>query len=367
MRKVLLILFLSVFFSKSFYAKKKDCLNIKIQPVDSIGIDSSKNTNVHPVKIFYELLGSSVWMSLNYQQTIFSKNRYSLDFLTGINNWEFSEFDITNSHYFLLNRFSNKSKSFFIEFGPGFKLGGSLGERKLGYDFSWNTSIMKVFQNNLFIKFNTTFSLSYFYKLYSDPNNEATYSYGYASFPIGLSLGYRFGNSKTSSNKNKNIEAELPKNIIAVNSILGLSYERLIFRKNNNALYLSVNPNFYVFKKYDVSEKTGFILLDRNFINYVQQINLAISTELGVGHTYYKEKFSIYDEMFTINTSQINLNMGIRIIPLNHFIIKINYSPAIWASNYNLTYNYNYIYNQLNHHHDYQIANKFFITLGFSW
>jgi hypothetical protein len=154
---------------------------------------------------------------------------------------------------------------------------------------------------------------------------------------------------------------------MGINSILGLSYDRLIFKKYNHALYLSVNPNFYVLKKYDISEKTGFTLFDRNFINYVQQINSTFNTEFGIGYTYYEEKFSIFDEMVSINTNLINMNMGIRIMPTNHFIIKINYSPAIWASNYNFTYNYNYLYNQLDKNHDYQIANKFFITLGYAW
>jgi len=366
MRKILLILFLFIFNNSFIYSNNIDYSGKRIHPGDTTKVDSIKSINIRPVNIFYELLGSSIWMSLNYQQTIFSKKRYTLDFLTGINNWEFSEFDIINSHFFLLNRFSNKTKRFFIEFGPGLKLGGSLGDRRLGYDISWSTSIMKVFKNNLFIKFNTTFSTSFLYKIPEDPNSEATFTYGYASFPIGLSFGYRFADDNINKILN-NIKTVLPRNVIGINSILGLSYERLLYQKNNNAWYLSVNPNFYVFKKYDVSEKTGFLLLDRNFINYVQQVKSLISTEFGLGFTYYKEKFSIFDKIFSINTNQINLNMGIRIMPINHFIIKINYSPAIWASNYNLTYNHNFIYNQLDQNHDYQVANKFFITLGYAW
>jgi hypothetical protein len=332
---------------------------------DTVKTDSIKMGEEHPVNIFYELLGSSVWMSLNYQQTIFARKYYSLDFLVGINNGEFSEFDFANSHFFLLNRFLNKSRRFFVEFGPGFKLGGSIGERKLGYDFSWNTSIMKVFKNNLFIKFNTTFSLSYLYKLYQNHNNEATYSYGYASFPIGLSFGYRFLENNKSLSSNGILD--FSKNIISINSILGLGYERLLYKFSNNALYLSINPNFYVFKKYDVSEKAGYYIFDRNFINYVQQINPIISTEFGVGNTYYQERFSVLDRMFSFSTNQINLNIGIRIVPYNHFIIVFNYSPALFASNYNYTYNCNYVYNQLNRNHNYKIANKFFISIGYAW
>ncbi|GAB4447850.1 MAG: hypothetical protein Fur0028_02820 [Bacteroidales bacterium] len=362
MRKIFLVVLFLILSSKSIYSNTK--FDNKI---DSVQSDSINKVHVLPVNIFYELLGSSVWMSLNYQQTLFSKNRYSLDFLTGINNWEFSEYDFVNSHYFLLNRFSNKSRRFFIEFGPGFKLGGSLGERKLGYDFSWNTSIMKVFRNNMFFKFNTTFSLSYLYIITQDPNSEATFYYGYASFPIGFSLGYRFNERKSQRNEKNEQKMVLPKNLIGINSILGLSFDRLLLRKKNHALYLSVNPNFYVFKKFDVSEKTGYLLLNRSFINYVQQIDPLISTEFGLGNTYYYEKFSVFDKMLSINTSQINLNLGIRIMPSHHSIIKINYSPAIWASNYNLTYNDNFIYYQLNQNRRHKIADKFFITLGYTW
>lgn len=367
MKNSVITVLLIAFFNNSFYAKNEDYLKKSIQQMDPIKVDTTKKSCVYPVNIFYELLGSSVFMSLNYQQTVFFKNRYTLDFLTGINNWEFSEFDFVNSHYFLLNRFSNKSQRFFIEFGPGLKLGGSLGERKLGYDFSWNTSIMKVFRNNIFFKFNTTFSLSFLYRIYQDPNSEATFYYGYASFPIGLSIGYRFNGNKKQSGKNSNSKLELPKNMIGINSILGINYERRLFKKNNHALYFVIVPNFYVFKKFDISEKTGYLLYNRSFINYVQQIDPLISTELGVGNTYYKEKFSVFDKMYSANTNQINLNMGIRISTLSHFLIKINYSPVIWASNYNLTYKTNFIYNQLDQNHFYKIADKFFITLGYVW
>lgn len=367
MRKNLFLLCLLSFLYHSFYANNEYYLKKSIQLIDSINVDTSKKSYVLPVNIFYEFLGSSVWMSLNYQQTLFSKNRYSLDFLTGINNWEFSEYDFANSHYFLLNRFSNKSQRFFIEFGPGFKLGGSLGERKLGYDFSWNTSIMKVFKNNMFFKFNTTFSLSYLYKIAQDPNSEATFYYGYASFPIGLSFGYRFNEKSNLKNKINEQKRVLPKNFIGINSILGVSYDRLLLMKKNHALYLSVNPNFYVFKKFDVSEKTGYLLLNRCFINYVQQIDPLISTEFGLGNTYYYEKFSVFNLIFSESTHQVSLNFGVRLMLHKRFVLKLNYSPAIWASNYNFTYNNNFIYNQLDQNYGYQVANKFFITLGYAW
>ena len=106
MRKILLILFLFIFNNSFIYSNNIDYSGKRIHPGDTTKVDSIKSINIRPVNIFYELLGSSIWMSLNYQQTIFSKKRYTLDFLTGINNWEFIEFDITNSHYFLLNRFS---------------------------------------------------------------------------------------------------------------------------------------------------------------------------------------------------------------------------------------------------------------------
>ncbi|NSW46417.1 MAG: hypothetical protein HPY79_11445 [Bacteroidales bacterium] len=339
---------------------------IKLQPADSMVMDSSKKTNIYPANIFYELLGSSILMSLNYQQTLFSRNRYSLDFLTGINNFEYSEFDFANSHFFFLNRFSNKSRKFFFEFGPGFKLGGSLGEKKLGYDFSWNTSIMKVFNNNIFFKINTTFSLSYLYKLPEDPNSEATFYYGYASFPLGLSIGYRFNNKSLLNSSFYNEELTLPKNLIGINSIMGLSYERLLYSFKNHGLYLSVNPNIYVFKKYDISNKYGHNLFMRNFINYVQQINPVTSTEFGVGHIYYHERFSIFDEFFYESSHQISLNMGLRVTTARRFIMKFNYSPSIWASNYNFTYNINYFYyNLTNGYRRFLIANKFFITFGY--
>jgi hypothetical protein len=246
-------------------------------------------------------------------------------------------------------------------------LGGSLGERKLGYDFSWNTSIMKVFRNNMFFKFNTTFSLSYLYKIAQDPNSEATFYYGYASFPIGISIGYRFNERNSKRNEKNERKMVLPQNFIGINSILGLNYDRLLLRKNNHAIYLSVNPNFYVFKKYDISKKTGYLLLNRSFINYVQQINSLISTEFGLGNTYYYEKFSVFNVMFSKSTNQISLNLGVRLTLHEHFILKFNYSPAIWASNYNFTYNNNFIYNQLDLNHDYDIANKFFVTFGYSF
>jgi hypothetical protein len=76
MRKIFLIVALLILFSKSIYSNTK--FDNKI---DSVQSDSLNKVHVLPVNVFYELLGSSVWMSFNYQQTLFSKNRYSLDFL----------------------------------------------------------------------------------------------------------------------------------------------------------------------------------------------------------------------------------------------------------------------------------------------
>lgn len=370
MKIILLILFLFIFNNSFVYSNNIDYSVKEIYPGDTTKFDSTNNTNIYPVNIFYEFLGSSIWMSLNYQQTIFSKKNYSLDFLTGINNWEFGAIDfvyvyyLINSHFFLLNRFSNKTKRFFIEFGPGFKLESFSDYRSLKYDISWNTSIMKVFKNNLFVKFNTTFSTNFFHKRPEDPNSEATLTYGYAFFPIGISIGYRFADDKPVVSNN--IKTNMPRNIIGINSIIGLNYERLLYKKNNNGLYFSINPNFYVYKKYNLSEKYGYLLFERNFINYVQQVKPNISTEFGIGFTYYKEKFSIFKNMFSMNTNEINLNMGIRIMPMNHFIIKVNYSPIIWASNENIRYLDQFIYYQLDQT-SYFFFSVFFITLGYAW
>jgi len=109
------------------------------------------------------------------------------------------------------------------------------------------------------------------------------------------------------------------------------------------------------------------LLRNRSFINYVQQIDPLISTEFGLGNTYYNEKFSLFNKMFSESTHQVSLNFGVRLMLHERFILKLNYSPAIWASNYNLTYNINFIYNQLDQNHLYKIADKFFITLGYVW
>jgi len=184
------------------------------------------------------------------------------------------------------------------------------------------------------------------YHFYSTLDFNLYNYYGSKDFVFfGLNFGYRFSESvRLRTGKVMPVYIyQLPKNSITINNMAGVGYERLLFHRRNHGFYAAISTDFSRFKRfrsygfYTLSTREGHYLYAMAGLNYVQKYNPYISSEMGIFHANYEQKFDLNGQWYYEKTRIIGLNIGVRWEPLKHLLVKINFVPPIWASNQNYT------------------------------
>lgn len=321
-------------------------LNIKLyagdKSNDSLTIKEKKMSCV-----YVDFGGTSPWLSVNYQQTIFSKKKYSLDLATGLSN-RFVETNIFQNHWYLLNSFSYKNILFEIGLGLKFSnfyddndniISGIKTESDLMFQLAFRYNISKRF----FIRcsaYEKIYDLSpnytsYFYDYYNRHTHGIIQQFPY--FPVSISVGFTSELSKKNTYQSlyKNSKNALFFNILNYS----FGYERRLLKKNEHYLFASYQNIIIPYKRYYESNKRGLFYALNFSLNYSFSYTPSFAPIVGISYVHIYNKFSVLNQFLYEKADYLRSNIGIKIALYKNIFATMNYNPIIKLFNDNTTLN----------------------------